>query len=84
MAFAQLPVLQQTSPLMVPPPSVQAADVLQSDVQERKSQQAGTGAFAELPVVAPADEHIVSAMKRARKVPPNNRLKNEAQRARNL
>ena len=47
--------------------------------------QAGraTGAFQAIPMVPSADEHLASALRRARRITPNSRLKNEAAKARN-
>jgi nucleolar GTP-binding protein len=42
-----------------------------------------TGAFYQLPMVAPGKEIMESAFKRASRVPANNKLKNEAQKAKN-
>jgi nucleolar GTP-binding protein len=42
-----------------------------------------TGAFQRLPMVAPSRELLDSALKRASRVGPNKKLKNEAARARN-
>jgi hypothetical protein len=42
-----------------------------------------TGAFQRLPMVAPSKELLESAVKRAARVPFNNKIKNEAQKAKN-
>jgi len=43
----------------------------------------GTGAFQRLPMVAPSKELLDSALRRAARVPYNQKLKNEAQKAKN-
>ncbi len=47
--------------------------------------QAGkaTGAFQAIPMVPSADEHLASALRRARRIMPSSKLKNEAAKARN-
>jgi hypothetical protein len=42
-----------------------------------------TGMLSRLPMVPPAAEHIATALKRAERVKPNLKLKNELQRIRN-
>ncbi|EIE24639.1 P-loop containing nucleoside triphosphate hydrolase protein [Coccomyxa subellipsoidea C-169] len=42
-----------------------------------------TGAFQSIPIVPTSDEHLASALKRAGRIGPNTKLKNEAARARN-
>jgi hypothetical protein len=42
-----------------------------------------TGAFQRIPMVPPAEEHLASALRRARRVGGNAKLRNEAARARN-
>jgi hypothetical protein len=42
-----------------------------------------TGAFQRLPMVAPSKELLDSALRRAARAPYNNKLKNEAQKAKN-
>lgn len=42
-----------------------------------------TGAFQRLPMVSPAKELLDSALRRAARVQPNRKLRNEAQKAKN-
>lgn len=42
-----------------------------------------TGAFQAIPMVPNADEHLGAALKRASRIMPSNKLKNEAAKARN-
>ena len=42
-----------------------------------------TGAFQAIPMVPNAEEHLSAALKRASRITPSNKLKNEAAKARN-
>ncbi|KAK9816846.1 hypothetical protein WJX72_006009 [[Myrmecia] bisecta] len=68
----------------VPQPGQQSKQVLTAGKGSKAAaaQEGATGAFQRLPLVAPADEHIISALKRASRVSGNNKLKNETQKAR--
>ncbi|BDA42683.1 probable nucleolar GTP-binding protein 1 [Coccomyxa sp. Obi] len=53
---------------------------LRASTETRKS---ATGAFQSIPIVPTADEHLASALKRASRIGPNSKIKNEAARAKN-
>ncbi|KAK9909858.1 hypothetical protein WJX75_008488 [Coccomyxa subellipsoidea] len=48
-----------------------------------EAKKSATGAFQSIPIVPTSDEHLASALKRAGRIGPNSKLKNEAARARN-
>lgn len=49
----------------------------------QEAKKSATGAFQSIPIVPTSDEHLASALKRAGRIGPNSKLKNEAARARN-
>ena len=49
----------------------------------QEARKSATGAFQSIPIVPTSDEHLASALKRAGRIGPNSKLKNEAARAKN-
>lgn len=77
----QTKLLKQQQSLQLPQPYLLVDET--TEHSRRSSQQTEvTGAFARLPVVPVSTEIIESALKRAGKVGPNKKIKNEAQKAR--
>lgn len=65
------------------PPTPTAAELASSAAAAEQGEAGRTGAFQKLPMVSPAKELLDSALRRAARVGPNKKLKNEAQKARN-
>lgn len=52
-------------------------------VAKQETRKSATGAFQSIPIVPTSDEHLASALKRASRIGPNSKLKNEAAQAKN-
>ena len=75
-------LLQQHKQQQQPSQTVQETSLLIQPAVRSGSQTHHTGAFARLPMVPVSTEIIESALKRAGRVQPNKKVKNEAQKAR--
>lgn len=66
-----------------PPEPTDAQAAAAAAAQQAQQRQGRTGAFQRLPMVSPSKELLGSALRRAGRVGPNKKLKNEAQKAKN-